>query len=281
MTKSLYNIILFCAATLFFSSCKKEQPEITNPLAGCDCTSEVNANFVMGQMVGGKLYDLDTVHYYLNYELFPNNVVSENLGSACKVNFSANYPNATSYEWKIGSNTYTSKDFFLYFQDTIGTIPVKLIVHSNPNSICFPNDDGVDTVVRYLTIKSLKHPPLIGQYWGHNTDSPNNNFLVEIDTFRFGDNYQYIGYGIKNLPNGNGFDHLGSYSTIGFEGCYEAAVGMSQDASVQFYSTATSTPIGVFDKTTNQLKVTYSANYFQGQQIINQLANKTFVGQKL
>lgn len=270
--------ILFVLALLLFTACKKEQPQPDASL-NCDCAKEVSADFKMGEIYNGELVDLDTMHYYLDYEWNIGNVVSSHLSQECRVNFSANLQNALSYEWQVGNSgtVQTSKDFYINFHDTIGTIPVRLIVHAKPNLICFPYDDGIDTVVRYLTITSMKKPYLIGKFLGANTDNPSEQFTIEIDTFRTSGNIPFIKYGIKNLPLGNGFDAFNYKNVISFKGVNESGDGL-----IQFLNTSTQGPEGFFDCKTGKIKITYSAKYYNSNnELINQINNKTFIGTKL
>jgi hypothetical protein len=257
---------------LVLVSCRKEQPGLDDT-NNCDCAKEVSAGFKMGQLYDGELIDLDTIHYYLDYETDG----SSSLNGNCYVNFSADLENATSYEWQIGNNlgTQNTREFGIYFNDTTGTIPIMLVVHSKPNTICFPDDDGIDTVVRYLTVHSRPVPYLTGTYVGHNTDAPGQSFTITIDTFRYTtpDFDTYILYGIKNLPNGNGFDGINWMNTVSFSGATESGDGLVQ---------LTGPFNGFFDKKTRRITITYSARYYNADfsAILNELTNKTFVGVK-
>jgi len=179
----MYNKWVFSILTLFaLASCKKVQPKMADAKNPCDCSQEVSANFKMGEMYGDNFIELDTIIMPINYQDGkPANFIYLN---TVYVYFSANIKNAESYEWQVGNNSIkqTVKDFGLYFSDTIGPIPVQLIVHAKPNLKCFPNDDGVDTIVKYLSIKHKTPHPLIGKYYGYNTNDPTHYFTVEIDT---------------------------------------------------------------------------------------------------
>ena len=270
--KIVFSLLLL---GLCITACKKEQPDLTT-LNNCSCANEVSADFKMGQFFDSDLIDLDTVHYYMYYE--PDGTF--HLDGNCYISFSANDANAMSYEWQVGNNSssQTTKDFGLYFDDTVGTIPVRLIIHSTPNTICFPDDDGIDTVTRYLTVRSMPQPYLIGKFKGYNTDNPAQEFIIEIDTFH-PENSNFITYGIKNLPTGNTFDKINSFNTVSFNGTTESGSTTDGGGFIQF----TGQTKGLFNSATNQLRVTYSARYYNSSfsQILQELTNKTFVGIKL
>jgi hypothetical protein len=92
-------------------------------------------------------------------------------------------------------------------------------VHKTPNHYCFPNDDGVDTVTKYLTITNVEPHPYFGQFKGYCISKPEETFTIQIDTARFNNadyplNTGHYAYykGIKNLPNGNnGWSGIFSY----------------------------------------------------------------------
>ena len=131
--------ILFFA--LFSLSCKKKvQAPLSEFDAGCDCAHEVTADFWMEEMTVNvpsivKYTDTDSI-----------------LGSK-NVRFRAKEQGA-EYTWYIGSDVLSDSVFGRYFgPSTLGqTIPVTLVVKKKPNKICFPTDDGYDSIVKYLTV---------------------------------------------------------------------------------------------------------------------------------
>jgi hypothetical protein len=210
------------------------------------------------------------------------------------VHFSADIKNAISYEWQVGSNSIiqTTKDFGLYFSDTIGTIPVRLIVHAKPNKICFPEDDGVDTLVKYLTIRNVIPDPLTGKYYGYNTNDPTHMFTIEMDTTRIADPTSpygyYVGLGIKNLPDGNqnwffvGGD-LGSTTR-----CFVRTQIPSQpyfgnimvyDLEYGIFNKCT---VGLYDPKTNKITINYySAPVLSPFLLGTPFPKRTFIGTKI
>lgn len=197
------SFILFVSIFIFLASCKKEQPKLSSLQEDCGCAKEVSANFKMGQfasnsVIAKNFVETDTIHMYVDYAFGDPNYY--NLIST-QVSFVADIQDAISYQWQVGSNSIqqTTNSFTLTFGDTIGTMPVRLILHAKPNLICNPNDDGYDTITKFLTLKHFKDFPLKGKYEGYNTLNPTVKYVVEIDTFRDPNEGYSIEYGIKRI----------------------------------------------------------------------------------
>lgn len=58
------------------------------------------------------------------------------------------------YTWYIGTEVLTTRSFGRYFNETyLGqTIPISLVVEKEPNTWCFPNDSGRDSVTKYMKV---------------------------------------------------------------------------------------------------------------------------------
>ena len=124
----------------FLSSCHKDQAILPNGLNGCDCAHEVSAEFYIEEMTTPnpnfvKYTDTDTIYADKN------------------VRFRAK-ENDAEYTWYIGAEVLTTQEVTRYFSSaTAGqTITVSLVVKKNPNTICFPNDDGKDSLSRTFFI---------------------------------------------------------------------------------------------------------------------------------
>ncbi len=61
---------------------------------------------------------------------------------------------ATKYTWLLGSEIITEPSFERNFANTQQTgennIQITLIIEKKPNLICFPNDDGRDTITKHI-----------------------------------------------------------------------------------------------------------------------------------
>ena len=203
MKKLIYIFFFFLAV-----SCKKDDFSSTG---GYNCAKEkpVSADFMMGETYGDEFIDLDTVVMDVYYN--DGNPANYERDTYTYVHFKAKLDGA-SYEWQIGNNgiVKTGKEFSLLFSYRVGSIPVRLIVHKAPNKYCFPLDDGIDTVVKFLTVDNIEPHPLFGEYKGYSLSNPSEQFTIKMDTSRFNQlgfepntGHYIFERGIFNLPNGN------------------------------------------------------------------------------
>lgn len=149
---------ILCVLILIAISCKKKHPFISD---SADCTSEskVSADFFMEEMTESNL----------NFARYTN---TDTIYANKTVRFTATEENA-EYTWIIGSETLHEKEIFRFFSDQLigQTIPVQLIVEKTPNLNCFPDDNGLDTVIKYLTIVEMNRDPVYHSIF--NADQPN------------------------------------------------------------------------------------------------------------
>ena len=133
-------------------------------------------------------------------------LVEEDTFMLSYVTFEAFDPNAQSYEWTIGSDPRkrTEKKFTLFF-DKPGVIsenplPIKLKVTKTPDTKCFPNDTGSDSVIRKIYFLPQDKWPVYGKYFGSDNTKPNEKYTIEI--FPGFKNGFYTTDSLKNLPGG-------------------------------------------------------------------------------
>lgn len=109
---------------------------------GCDCAKEVTADFLMEEMSTP-----------INWSYTKKHSDTDTMYASKNVHFCALEPDA-EYTWIIGAETIHEREFYRYFDESLvgQTLTMMLIVNKTPNLICLPNDNGIDTVVRYLTI---------------------------------------------------------------------------------------------------------------------------------
>ena len=128
-----------------------------------------------------------------------------------------------SVKWNIGSDPRIFKEArFVYASGRftgipVGQLEIKLTAYKAPNVKCYPDDKGIYSASKTLTIVdaytkgSLTKSPLLGHYHGYNTDNPLDTFTVRIEYF---DSAKYdlthFGrqnfYWISNLPKGYFWD---------------------------------------------------------------------------
>jgi len=167
-----FYCFLWVLSTLLLSNCCDE-PIKPDPCSG---KSPVSADFMIYELppLGFPEYwtpfDCDTV--------IPSNIVY----------FTAYEENA-SYEWEIGSEKIYEKSFNRTGFPGGAKIPVKLIVKKETDKNCFPDDDGCDTVVRYLYTlnydkKTYSYYPdaVSGKFFGNNLDNPIKKFSIYVQS---------------------------------------------------------------------------------------------------
>lgn len=102
------------------------------------------------------------------------------------VRFSA-APAYSTVVWQIGTDprVYTQKDVDVTFPaSAVGTVTIRCTGTRPVNRVCFPNDDGVDTMTKVLTVMplnpSVPHAAIEGKFLGATTDAPRDTFTVRI-----------------------------------------------------------------------------------------------------
>lgn len=196
MKNFVYIIILFI--TILFG-CKKEQPKMKPLLEDCSCANEVSADFLMEEQAHNNpnlpnLYtNTDTIHAY-SY-----------------VRFTALEKNAT-YKWYAGTEEITDEQFVRFFPTDLEgmNLPLVLVVKKKPNLLCFPNDDGYDSIVKYLHVAPQYdiwsgYHPLEGTY---RFFAPHKNDSIDV-VFDV-----YAPLGMSNMFDLMNFDGEGNNSSF-------------------------------------------------------------------
>lgn len=196
--------LLFFALT-FLTSCHKEQAILPNGLNGCDCSHEVSAEFLMEEMTEANI---NFARYTDTDTIYPKNV-----------RFTAKEEGA-EYTWYIGAEVLSSKTVTRFFSNALigQTLPITLVVKKNPNAICFPNDDGYDSITKYLTIveNNVFFDNTISRLEGqYKVKSPllSDSSIITIDIFylngsnKFLNIYNYDGQG-SNCVNTIGMSDM-------------------------------------------------------------------------
>jgi hypothetical protein len=169
-----------CIGIVF--SCKKKQPEMSVLNAGCDCAKEVSADFLMEEMSTGNT----------NFARYTN---TDTICNYKNVRFTALEENA-EYTWYIGAEVIHEKTFTRYFPNLGGqNVQIKLVVKKKPNTICLSNDDGIDSIKKYLIVSTNTSYSdtsylLEGVF---RLKNPNQNDSVDIKVdFRHSSNYSFL-----------------------------------------------------------------------------------------
>ncbi len=134
------KIIAITLISFLFYSCKKEKDPICDP---CLNETEVKADFGMMNITGTFLNfydftpDVAFTRNYITFRAMPQD------------------PDAT-YTWYLGTEVLTGSQFQRDFSPTIATgennIPITMVIRKTPNKECYPNDDGYDSIVKYIKL---------------------------------------------------------------------------------------------------------------------------------
>lgn len=142
--KPIPILSLFAMLLLFVWACRKEKPEFDlSDKDPCGCASEVSADFDIFELITTAVSSPGNVA-----------VLTDHITNG-QILFSAKLNGAT-YKWYIGSEILTEQTI----QRGFGSqwwgydIPVSLVVQKEPNKICFPNDDGYDSITKSFHVYS-------------------------------------------------------------------------------------------------------------------------------
>ena len=166
------HILTVILAFVLITSCKKNiAPE--NP---CANMQETKADFVIEELLGDRYFEGDTIWCCNGVRFRP-------------------LQEADEYIWILGEDTIKQKIAYKSIFPLKGWFDAILIIKRKPNNICFPNDNGMDTLRRKFYVwpsnndgtgTPPQYPdfPIYGTYYGYNQSKPNHYFYVTIkDTF--------------------------------------------------------------------------------------------------
>ena len=227
------KIVIYIFTFVFLlSSCKKKQPVILDPSAPCGGFQEVSADFLIEERYnvinGSSGYISSDISHHSSF-----------------IRFQALEENA-NYKWYIGSQQYNTKEVELFFDNTNAgsIISVTCVVQKNPNSYCFPQDDGYDSIVKTFKVSNLPiytgdgGPSYFGVSGTYRVLNPSNNDSIDIGV-RFA-NYQGL-FECVLLTNFDGNGTVITDSTNQIQGmCYRKMnfkYGNSTNYSQRVYGT--------------------------------------------
>jgi len=167
------------------ASCREKEcwdranPDCANyelPIDPCASQKPINAEFAIEQNIqiffDIFLWPTDGVIYH---PVWPNS-------NSSALRLRALEDSATSYKWIIGADTTITKTRNLWFPPGFEgqNIPIKLIVEGNPRLQCFPNDNGMDTVITYVQVRDWFQNPIFGKFNVAWDDAPADSFVVGV-----------------------------------------------------------------------------------------------------
>jgi hypothetical protein len=239
MRKEILNafVLVSIGGILLFSSCGD------NPLNPCLDKRQVEAKFNMGELIPGEGNDPDSV------------IVSDTVLTDNNIVFRAS-EDYDSYEWKIGDDpkVFTSKQVSLYFQYPVSRVAIRLIVKKFPFKSCFPQDDGLDTLIKYLNVIDRKQNPIFGEYRGSIVSNASDIFNVQITHDAFFDQINILNInkdcypideaiGLRGFTTRMAFKKMYFYSGFFYKSCNNPKGWLSTDKSGKniqiFYSIGT------------------------------------------
>jgi len=169
---------LLCSALLglmAWSGCKRCN-DPSNPACEnfdpCWDAQSVSADFVMGQTFTNRFHPTLQDTFLVVDTILEGQPMTEFRGPE----------GYDRYEWTIGQDdrTFTDQTVYLFFVDPEPLLRIQLIVEREPDTACFPGEDGRDTAVQYLTVVPPTEPAIRGSYQGVLASAPNDSFEVSI-----------------------------------------------------------------------------------------------------
>lgn len=209
----LLLIIACLGIVLMAESCKKECHDKSNPdcenYDPCYGKEKTNADFTIEEMVAGRGFETDEIH------------------RNSKVRFNA-IQEFESYEWIVGNHvdTFRTKNFVLGGFPEGQSFTVRLIGKRKPNTRCFPDDSGIDTVFKTFKVTANDSLlPIYGQYEGYYDKYPDKKVTVNVwrTTRLFGSIWEVDDTYFLNLPVEGAEVH--NIFTIGASAWYVNIIG--------------------------------------------------------
>ncbi|MEN9639623.1 MAG: hypothetical protein RLZZ262_1492 [Bacteroidota bacterium] len=153
-----------------------ECPNYEEPVDPCASSQEVSADFRIENRVGPS----PAAAYFVESDgtcCFPLPTYGTSI-----IRLTANQDNL-NYKWIIGSDTIYNQEYAFVFGAEFcgGTYPITLIVSGQADTVCFPNDNGMDTLTRMLAVVPGFENPIWGRYKVAWNDQPSDSFEVKLN----------------------------------------------------------------------------------------------------
>ena len=161
MNFNKFFFLLFIISLLIFTCGKDDEPPVN-----CECGELPNADFTISQGIGFN----EDRRYFESDTILKGPVKVESVNQLL------------SYEWKIGTDPTirTGKSVELDY-DVLGEIEVTLIGHWTPDKDCFPNDNGVDTVMKKFYLVPRLDAKYFGDFEGYYESEPDSLVTIYIN----------------------------------------------------------------------------------------------------
>ncbi len=163
--KKISFIILF-ATLIFLTGCPNDDPVKPDPCAG---KKPVTAEIKVMQKVINYIENIDE---WIETDTVPISkfVAFEAVGEY------------QYYEWQILGDTtkyYNRRQTFM-FDKVWGELTIRLIVRKQPDTLCFPTDDGLDTAFKKIIVVKREDLAIYGSYFGYHEGNSLDTFTVDI-----------------------------------------------------------------------------------------------------
>jgi hypothetical protein len=163
--KNLFFLVLL-VAIIFLTGCPNDDPVKPDPCAG---KKPVSAEIKIMQKVS-------------NYETHTTEWIETDTIAVEKIVLFEAIGDYEQYEWQILGDTtkyHKLKQTFIFDKDW-GELIVRLIVRSQPDTLCFPTDDGIDTAFKKILVVKREELAINGSYFGFHENAPEDTFTVKI-----------------------------------------------------------------------------------------------------
>lgn len=178
INRYLFGLCFLALANLMFNSCKKcDDPrnsdcENYNPCIDAKATS---AAFTIKEATYLQFID----------PISPDFLMDTDSCYSSSIYFEATRQDADSFIWQVGSEVEPryGKQINVTFPDNLRgtTFNVRLIVKRMSNTQCFPNDDGIDTVMRkFYFVRFNEKLSWEGTYYGSDDDKPDSMYTIVL-----------------------------------------------------------------------------------------------------
>lgn len=170
----------------FLASCIKEKPPLLSTEDICTREKPIEASFWIGESAS-KLHLVKPCGPW-EPNLDGDTIIPTDHGvfyGGGQLYFTANAECYDELEWIIGSDPthlYGKQIYVEFSADAVAgtSLPITLIAKKKPNLLCYPSDDGVDTLTRTITFLN-QNREIFGYFEGYNIgEDPNDTFTVWI-----------------------------------------------------------------------------------------------------
>lgn len=269
--KILYKPLLL-ATTLFLlltiACCKDDCDDPRNP----DCPNYIDC---------AKYYPLTTASFTIKEgtavsDLPASLFIDTDTCYIHVIDFEAKQAEADSFIWQIGTEPEPryGKKVRITFPVTLrgSTFTIRLIIKAKPHTICNPNDDGIDTVIRqFYFMKRNEKLSWEGTYYGSDNDKPDSLYTIVLGhSYKELEKNDYVL--VYGIPRGC-IDTLNIRGGIDNVSTYKKPYFISDDMNCKHKS------LVEFNVANNSYFITYWFRTFINQKSVT--IERTFTGKKI